>query len=345
MSPRILLGSGGRSSISRTCWSEKDRTGIAWVHMPRCINTIKRGEDQGTNTTRYERPGPTPALCTGTSTPTASGRPDPAPRGSRLLCARMRIKKDGTRNEEEKRITRRRPRRDNEAEKIRRERRPIEVFGWSYGTMTPPRGEKPPVIKTQEAGADRGNALQQRPPRTPWGVWKIRRIRTAPGLWGDAGRLKAFLLRSWLPTIAGGIFPSVLSVNRLSTDSEQYGLATCESGRAIRPLARVGHGSTFLSPHYLSARATNNEVGQLITYLELMTEGVYRKIRKGQKRRLAADVVGAHPAGKLPPVGQVCELTRWRQASSGVAQFAVGAYRAHRIYVVKVEGQTGLRIP
>ncbi len=42
-------------------------------------------------------------------------------------------------------------------------------------------------------------------------------------------------------------------------------------------VARVGHGSIFQSPRYLFARSMSNKVGQSITYLEFMTEGVFRK--------------------------------------------------------------------
>jgi hypothetical protein len=51
------------------------------------------------------------------------------------------------------------------------------------------------------------------------------------------------------------------------------------------------------------------------------TSGQYSMAKE---RRIAPDVVGVHSAGKaaIVSVRQVCELTRRRQASSGVAQFA-----------------------
>jgi hypothetical protein len=64
-----------------------------------------------------------------------------------------------------------------------------------------------------------------------------------------------------------------------------------------------------------------------------------------QKRRLTADVVGVHPAGRPLLARQVSELIQRRQASSCIAQFAAGASRAHRTHIVQAEGRTGLRVP
>ena len=72
-----------------------------------------------------------------------------------------------------------------------------------------------------------------------------------------------------------------------------------------------------------------------------VTAGTYTPdstVPNAQKRRFAADVVGVHSAGTLLPVRQVSELIRRRQASSGIAQFAAGASRAHRIHIVQMEG-------
>jgi len=72
-----------------------------------------------------------------------------------------------------------------------------------------------------------------------------------------------------------------------------------------------------------------------------VTVGTYTSgstVPNGQKRRFVADVVGVHPAGRLLPIRQVSELTRWRQTSSGIAHFAGGTPRVHWIHMVQMEG-------
>ncbi len=95
MSPHILFID---PIYQRICWSEKDSTGKAWVRTPRCIKNV-RAPKRG--------PLPIPRVDVRILRPRITA--------ARLQCARTRTRTGpGTRKRNH--ITRRSPRRDNEAE-------------------------------------------------------------------------------------------------------------------------------------------------------------------------------------------------------------------------------------